>query len=195
MEHISPEIIGKYKQLCRILISYNDFKHASDAAHFYLRGDYEVDRIEWGGDGYFEKKTIGEALNCAMIISYSRPFSGNDKKTSFKIPDLPSKYIRQLDEKGLKAHELIIERRNLQLAHSDSRGWELVPQVLEIGNREILVIPTHNDTLAPLSKDTMEELISNCTIFMDSILEARRDLEEQVREYLPKVKVSVIENG
>ena len=133
MQEISPEIIGKYKQLCRLLISYNDFKHASDVAHLYVNGDYEVDRVEWDGDDYFEKRTIGEALNCAMIVAYARPFSGNDKAASFKIPDLPKRYFRQLVEKGRQAHELIIERRNFQMAHSDSRAWELVPQVLEIG--------------------------------------------------------------
>ena len=63
MQDISPEITGKYKQLCRLLISYNDFKHAADIAHFYNKGYYEVDRVEWYGDDYFEKRTIGEALN------------------------------------------------------------------------------------------------------------------------------------
>ena len=190
MQEISPEIIGKYKQLCRLLISYNDFKHAADVAHFYMKGDYEVDRVEWDGDDYFERRTIGEALNCAMSIAYARPFSGNDKAVSFKIPDLPKRYFRQLDEKGRQAHELIIEDRNFRMAHSDSRGWELVPQVLEIGNGKNILIPVHEDTRAPLSKDTIQTLISNCNIFMDAIIEARKDLEEQLQEYLPKVQVS-----
>ena len=189
MQEISAEIIGKYKQLCRLLISYNDFKHAADVAHFYMKGDYEVDRVEWDGDDYFERKIIGEAMNSAMIIAYARPFSGNDKAASFKIPDLPKRYFRQLDEKGRQVHELIIKDRNLRIAHSDSRAWELALQVLEIGNGKNLLMPVHEDTRAPLSKDTILTLISNCNIFMDAIIEARKDLEKQLQKYLPKVQV------
>ena len=195
MQGISPEINNKYKQLCRLLISYNDFKHAADVGHFYLKGDYEVDRAEWSGNDYFEKRTIGEALNYAMIVAYARPFSGNDKTASCKIPDLPKKYIRKLNEKGRTAHELIIERRNRQMAHSDSCAWNLVPQTLDIGNRKNVVIPIHDDTLAPLSKEIIQDLISNCNIFMDSIIEARKDFEEQLQDYLPKTQVSGRENG
>ena len=195
MQEISAEIIGKYKQLCRLLISYNDFKHAADVAHFYMKGDYEVDRVEWDGDDYFERKIIGEAMNSAMIIAYARPFSGNDKAASFKIPDLPKRYFRQLDEKGRQVHELIIKDRNFRMAHSDSRAWELALQVLEIGNGKDLLMLVHEDTRAPLSKDTILTLISNCNIFMDAIIEARKDLEKQLQEYLPKVQVSDDNDG
>ena len=130
-----------------------------------------------------------------MIVAYARPFSGNDKEASFKIPDLPKRYVKQLDEKGRKAYELIIEHRNLQMAHSDSRAWELVPQVLEIDNGKNVVLPVHEDTRAPLSKDTIQTLISNYNIFMASIIEARKDLEEQLQEYLPKVQVSDSKDG
>ena len=102
---------------------------------------------------------------------------------------------RQLDEKGRQAHELIIEDRNIRMAHSDSRAWELVPQALEIGNGKNVLIPVHEDTRAPLSKDTIQTLISNCTIFMDAIIEARKDLEEQLHEYLPKVQASDNDDG
>jgi len=195
MQEIPAEIIGKYKQLCRLLISYNDFKHAADVAHFYLEGDYEVDRVEWDGDDYFERKIIGEAMNCAMIIAYARPFSGSDKGASFKIPDLPDRYFRQLDKKGRQAHELIIKDRNLRMAHSDSRAWDLGLQVLEIGDGRNLLMLAHEDTRAPLSRDTILTLISNCNTFMDAIIEARKDLEEQLQEYLPKIQVSDNDDG
>ena len=56
-------------------------------------------------------------------------------------------------------------------------------------------MPVHEDTRAPLSKDTILTLISNCNIFMDAIIEARKDLEKQLQEYLPKVQVSDDDDG
>jgi len=129
-------------------------------------------------------------MNAAMIIAYARPFSGNDKAASFKIPDLPKRYLRKLDKQGKQVHELIIKNRNFRMAHSDSRAWDLVPQVLEIPNGRNLIMPVHEDTREPLSKDAISTLISNCNLFMDAILEARKDLEEQLQEYLPKLQVS-----
>ncbi|HED39679.1 MAG TPA: hypothetical protein ENJ13_04545 [Chromatiales bacterium] len=116
---VTPEINGKWKQLCRLLISYNDFKHASDIAHFYLEGDYVVDRNEWGGKDYFQKRVIGEALNSGMIISYARPFSGNDKSSESKVPDLPRRYLRLLSEENKKVHDDLMEARNISVAHSE----------------------------------------------------------------------------
>ena len=185
----SLEIIGKWKQLCRLLISYNDFKHAADIAHYYLEGDYELDREEWADGDYYQRRVMGEAMNCAMIIAYARPFSGNDKAALEKIPDLPSRYVRSLDERGRQVHELIIKDQNSRMAHSDSDAWEMIPQVLELGEGRELIAPVHNDTLAPLSKDDIRILMSNCNIFMESIMEAREDLERQLQGYLPELKV------
>jgi len=111
MSEITPEIEGKWRQLCRLLISYNDFKHASDLVHFFTDGDYVVDRVEWDSGNYYERKTIGEALNEALLVSYARPFSGNDKNTENKIPDLPGRYLRFLDKKGIDAHQLALSKR------------------------------------------------------------------------------------
>ena len=195
MNDISAEIAGKYKQLCRLLISYNDFKHAADIAHFYLEGDYEVDRGEWDGDNYYQRRVIGEAMNCAMIVAYARPFSGNDRASSLKIPDLPGRYIRHVDNKGRQIHEIILKDRNIRMAHSDSKAWNLNPQVLEIERGKSLIVPVHEDTRVPLSSGEIQTLISNCNIFMEAIIEAREDLEKQVKEYLPKTKLKNEDDG
>lgn len=195
MPNVSAEIIGKWKQLCRLLISYNDFRHAADIAHYYLEGDYEVDRVEWDGGDYYKRRVIGEAMNCAMIVAYARPFSGNDKAALEKIADLTGRYVRHLDERGREVHDLIIKDRNSRMAHSDSDAWQMIPQVLELGIGRKLVAPVHNDTREPLSKDDIRTLMSNCDIFMASIIAARQELEKQIEDYLPVLQESEEEGG
>lgn len=195
MQEISDEIKGKWRQLCRLLISYNDFKQSADIAHFYLEGDYDVDRIEWDGDDNYKRRVIGEAMNSAMIISYARPFSGNDKKTIEKIPDLPGKYVRHLDKRGRQVHELVIKDRNSKMAHSDSDANIMIPQVLDLGKGRKLVVPFHSDTQAPLSKENIRILLSNCNIYMKSIIKARMDLEGQLQGYLHLLPVTNEDGG
>jgi hypothetical protein len=185
-KNIPDEILGKSKQLQRLLISYNDFKHASEVGHYFLEGDYYVDRVEWDEGDYYERRIIGEAMNCAMIVSYSRPFSGNDKTALFKIPDLPGRYVRQLDKNGRETHRSILKDRNFIMAHSDSRAWDLNLQFIEVAKGKKILLFDHEDTRAPMSKENIETLISNCNLFMDSIIEARQSLEEELYKFFKK---------
>lgn len=187
MTQVTPEIEGKWRQLRRLLISYNDFKHASDIAHYFTECNYVVDRTEWDGDDYYEKKTKGEALNEALLVSYGRPFSGNDKTVENKIPDLPGRYLRLLDKKGKAVHQLALSRRNKIVAHSDSDAWEMAPHTLRFDNGRVIIAPISNDTLAPLSVEEMFIISSNCGVFMDAILEERKALEVAIETHLPEV--------
>ena len=71
---ITPESEGKLHQLYRLLMSLSDFKQASLIALYILENKlHGREDHEWG-------RTLHEALNCAMIIAYCRPFSGSDPK-------------------------------------------------------------------------------------------------------------------
>jgi len=195
MPELSPEAEGKWKQLCRLLISYNDFKHASSVAHFYLNGDFDVDREEWDGGDYYERRVTGEAMNSAMIVSYARPFSGNDKAVKEKIPDLPGRYLRLLDENELRVHKNILSSRNKRVAHSDSEAWEMMPYQLEMAEGRKRVVPVCNDTLRPLPKEDIRTLVSICGTFMNAIVDERKELETQLDVYFPEMLVAESENG
>ncbi len=195
MSELSPEAGGKWKQLCRLLISYNDFKHAADVAHLYLNGDFDVDREEWDGGDYYERRVTGEAMNGAMIVSYARPFSGNDKAVKEKIPDIPGRYLRSLNENELRVHKNIISARNKKVAHSDSEAWEMVPHQLEMDEGRRKVVPVCNDTLRPLPKEDIRTLLSICDTFMSAIIDERKELEKQLNEYFPEMLVAESENG
>lgn len=195
MSELSPEAGGKWKQLCRLLISYNDFKHAADVAHLYLNGDFDVDREEWDGGDYYERRVTGEAMNGTMIVSYARPFSGNDKAVKEKIPDIPGRYLRLLNENELRVHKTILNARNKKVAHSDSEAWEMVPYLLEINEEKKHVFPVCNDILRPLPKEVIRTLVSICDTFMSAIIDERKELEKQLNEYFPEMLVAEPEKG
>ncbi len=88
-----------------------------------------ISNIDWAS----LTRVIGEAMNCAMIIAYARPFSGNDKAALEKIPDFPGRYVRHLDERGRQVHELVIKDRNNKMAHSDSDALKMITQAIELG--------------------------------------------------------------
>src|SRR2546427_282783 len=68
-----------------------------------------------------------QGLNCAMIVAYCRPFSGNDRGAAVKIPDLPARFLRILTEEERWLHGVVMEDRDSRLAHSDSEAWEMEP--------------------------------------------------------------------
>ncbi len=80
---ITPESEGKLQQLYRLLMSLSDFKQASLIALYILENKlHDREDHEWG-------RILHEALNCAMIIAYCRPFSGRrrgdgDAKTPYR---------------------------------------------------------------------------------------------------------------
>ena len=63
----------------------------------------KVDRFR--GKRRYRVKILWQALNCAMIISYCRPFSRNDRRSKGKIPDLPKRYLRVLDLHEREIHK------------------------------------------------------------------------------------------
>ena len=183
--NLSPEIRGKLRQFYRLLMSYNDFKQANDIATYILREKFH--------DHIVKNRIIIEALNCAMIIAYCRPFSGNDPNATIKIPDLPPKFFRDLTEKEKEVHNVVVEDRNTLLAHSDSQAHDLRPQAWVVNNKKILV-PWSNDTKAPLTEEattTFQELSEK---LRERVYEERMKLEPSLIEYFETIPIEEIIN-
>ena len=131
--------------LRRILVSYNDFKQAVDISSHILRA--KLHRV------YPEKdRHILQALNCAMIIAYARPFSGN-RGSKTMLPGLPERFLNGLAAGELVLHKIIVKDRNELLAHSDHSAWHLRLCVIRSHGHSTLV-PLHQDVRAPLDKST-----------------------------------------
>src|SRR5207249_10924551 len=87
-------------------MSYIDFQQAHNIAHLILR-DRLHERLRDPGPG---DRFLIQGLNCAMIVAYCRPFSGNDRRAAVKIPDLPTRFLRVLTEEERWLHGSLAER-------------------------------------------------------------------------------------
>lgn len=177
--HLEPEAAGRVRQFIRLLISYNDFKHAAQIASYIL--DEKLHEAEGS-------RVVLEALNCAMIVAYCRPFSGSDRKTRPKVPDLPARFLGVLNETQLKVHHVAMTDRNTVLAHSDSAAWDLRPVVLALKEHRVLV-PWSTDTRAPLTRDATQTLRTAATKLMEAVFQERGELESTLTEYFETVDV------
>jgi len=105
---------NRIKQFKRVVMSFADFKEAVDLATNLIESDLMNDQ-----DKNF---LILSALTTAMILAYSRPFSGNDSKNNAKIPDLGGKALRNLNDEEKKLHKWLLTQRHTLIAHSDSEA-------------------------------------------------------------------------
>lgn len=177
-KYLSPEIQGKIRQFYRLLLSYGDFKQSTFiASHILQNNIHEMD-----------DRRILEALNCAMIVSYIRPFSGNDRGSKSKIPDLPKSFLKDLDESEREIHELVLEDRNTLLAHSDSLSAELRPIVWRIKDLKILV-PIQRDRRAPLTREATSQFFALSQKMAEKVMVERHRIEPELLEYFDEVAI------
>src|SRR5216683_8320062 len=94
-----PEIQAKLRHFNRVLMSYIDFQQAANIAHYILN--------EKVHDRHPHDRFLLQGLNCAMIVAYCRPFSGNDRGAAVKIPDLPARFVRALTEEERWLHGIV----------------------------------------------------------------------------------------
>ena len=171
-KNLSPEIKGRIRQYYRILLSYGDFKQAKYTAGYILHSKLHNK----------EDHRLLESLNCAMIIAYCRPFSGNDKKTNPKIPDLPKSFLKDVPQEEIEIHNVVLNDRNTLLAHSDSVAAQITPEVWNIGDTCIL-IPLQNDRRAPLTLEATKTFFSLASRLFDKIVYEQKRLEPEMIPY------------
>ena len=166
--NLSFEVRGKLKNFYRLIMSHGDFKQA----HYIAT---RIDENFHNGD---DRRPL-EALNCAMIISYCRPFSGNDKKIQGKVPDLPESFLKGLSKPEKELHHIVMTDRNTVLAHTDSSAFNLRPQVWIVGEKKFL-LPLSNDTKAPLTRSLTEEFWLLTKKLRDKSFKQRMKLEQEL---------------
>lgn len=117
-------------RLLRVLISaYGDFMQAAWIAGYILDAklQHKVDRLR--GMPRHRTKLLWEALNCAMVVSYARPFSPG--RSSSKATHLPNRIVRNLSAAERELHDTILADRNGVMAHSDPDAWNHRPMLVE----------------------------------------------------------------
>jgi hypothetical protein len=178
---LTPEIEGKLRQFHRVLISYVDFKQAAWISSYLLDNDL------YANYPHTKHRLLVQALNCAAIVSYCRPFSGNDAGAEPRIPDLPGRFLRGLTPAERELHDVVMDDRNTALAHSDSRAWNMEPQILRVGGKDTL-LPMHHDVHAPLTREAMIVLNGMCIKLREAMFAERLRLEPEVKPYLQIVE-------
>ncbi len=175
------EIEGKLRQFHRVLMSYIDFEQVGAVARHLLDRDLYAEYPR-------KNRLLVQALNCAAIVSYCRPFSGNDGGEA-RIPDLPGRFLRTLTAEERQVHDAAMNDRNTVLAHSDADAWQMAPQIIRTRGREILA-PVHHDVHAPLLPEAMRTLHGMCTKLREAMFAERQRLEAELKPHLPVVEYS-----
>ncbi len=183
-EKLSPEVRGKLRQFYRLLLSYGDFKQAHYIASYILAEELHD----------LEDRRLLEALNCAMIIAYCRPFSRSDRSADTKVPSLSISFLKGLPEDEREIHEVVMTDRNTILAHSDSSAAKLQPEVWRIKDIKILV-PWKSDTRAPLTKEATETFLSLLTRMRDRVMSERMRLEPELKDYFNEIPIEQVLEG
>tara|TARA_B100001964_G_C14189610_1_gene580382 strand:- start:958 stop:1485 length:528 start_codon:yes stop_codon:yes gene_type:complete len=166
------EIEGKFWQFNRVLISYIDFQQAHEIASIILEEKLHEE--------YPLKNRIKlEALNAGMVISYCRPFSGNKS-----VPDLPNRFINNLEDAEKEIHDALMKDRNTVIAHSNSEAWNMRPYYESISGKNILV-PLCHGVHKPFFKDITEKICILSKKQMETCFLERERLEKELRPYIP----------
>src|SRR5258708_26154483 len=171
---------AKVRVIRRVFVSYNDFKQAAPISSHILTAKLHY--------GYPEKDWhILQALNCAMIIAYARPFSGN-RGSETMLPELPERFLNGFapDERAL--HEVVMKDRNEVLAHSDSTAWRLRLSVIRSSGRTMLA-PLHHDTTAPLVEMHTRLLVGIAHTLLDAVFAERVAPDKELLDVLPTLSL------
>ena len=181
---------AKFRLLHRLLMSYQDFQQASQIASYILvhKLQEKVDRLR--GRRRYRIKLLWQALNCAMVVAYCRPFEGNDRRSAKRIPNLPKHFLKTFNSKEKELHAVAMQDRNTLLAHSDSDAWNLRLFFLETAPGSRMLMPLSHDVRTPLIHEAVQRLHDMCGKLMELVFEERMRLEKELGDLIPTQSVS-----
>ncbi len=126
------------------------------------------------------------AFSTAIIVTYSRPFSGNrDRARKYDLVD--ERYISALSPTEKAIHDQIVSLRKSLFAHSDASAHNVQVTNTTSGGLDTF----SKDPLAPLEKMVVECLLANLQKFNEANEELRR---EAIARHLGKKSNSMEES-
>ncbi|END3386027.1 hypothetical protein ABL118_004683 [Vibrio alginolyticus] len=168
---------GLLRQFKRIAISFADFKEAHDIVSHIKKSNLYSDI-----DNNF---LVLSALTNAMIISYCKPFSGNDSRNKSKVPDLKNSALKVLSSEELSLHKFLIQRRNQLIAHSDSQAIDIKFVIHSFGETQMLQ-PVRNRSSVCLNLEQLEVFESMSLKLLSYVANLRNDMEPSIIPLLTK---------
>ena len=164
----------------RVFVSYNDFKQAAHISSHILSEKLHEDYPE-------KNRHLLQALNCAMIIAYARPFSGNTGAETM-LPNLPHRFFDGFSSEERSLHDVVMKDRNEVLAHSDCAAWNLRLSVIRSPGSAMLA-PLHHDTTAPLRAEPTRMFHGMAIRLMEAAFAERVVLEKELVDVLPTLSL------
>ncbi|HEV8714309.1 MAG TPA: hypothetical protein VGX03_15965 [Candidatus Binatia bacterium] len=159
---------AEVRLLKRVVISEEDMEWARKVVDRLLESDLDdLDRY---------------AYETALVVIYCRPFSGNERKTSDKIGDLPDKSRKTFNDLERKVHDRVLKNyRNKLFAHSDSDAHGVTIGIHEVGGAK-LAVPTkwaYKPMLSQADLQTLKKCIEKVSEYL---------LEEhwRIQSFLPE---------
>lgn len=179
MEIINRKDKNLYNQLVRSIISFYDISSACYIGRTILENKYH---------DIPSQRELLIALNSAMIISYCRPFSGNDKKLINKIGDLSERFLFVYNSEEKQMHIDLIKRRNKFFAHSDSDRIDLkICYKLDQNgeNPTILPIEAKYEYFSPYCISNTKIIVNMCEKLISELWKYRNETGELLKMYIP----------
>jgi hypothetical protein len=151
----------------RLYITQEDLSQASRFGHLILkRGSHE------GAEDDPDIRLVSQALDIALIVSYSRPFTLFLGKNKRKEPMLPESLLAVLDKEERILHDDLLNRRNKEYAHSDASQIEVRYYTWPLG-----ILPIGRNRFIPLTRPMVQKVVAMSDKLYLKIDELRRDLE------------------
>ncbi len=173
---VPPHMKGMMAQFRRLLLSYTDFKHAKLVAEYILRNQLHK---QYPGEAHI----LLPALNCSMIMAYTRPFSGNSGNGPEAAPDLPLRFLKLLSADELEIHRIALIDRNKFFAHTDAEAAALEPVRVRYSDSVELLVPIVADRMAPFDEGPTELIRSAASKLFEATLLKREEFEPLLKEY------------
>lgn len=118
-----------------------------------------------------------KAAECAFIVAYSRPFSGNTPSA----PDLPSRAVKEFSEAEKTLDQQVIEHRNRAIAHSEAETAMVQFSVRETAGDKMVMPPLSIKYFPFLSPEDVPALAS-C---IDKLMAYCQSERERIGRSLP----------
>lgn len=171
---------GLLRQFKRVAISFADFKEAHDIVRHIKSNELYAD-ID-------SKFLVLSALTNAMILSYCKPFSGNDSRNKIKVPDLANSALKDLSADELRLHKFLMQLRNQLVAHSDSQAIDIKFIIHTYGEFKMLQ-PIRNRSSVCLSLEQLDIFENMSLKLLSYVATLRKNMEPNIIPLLTEANI------
>ncbi|MEX3942951.1 hypothetical protein AB4Y44_25955 [Paraburkholderia sp. BR10937] len=127
---VSAELEPQLRLYRRLFLARQDLHEASAIIEETLRANFPFPRYE-------EPGVLHLSLTTALAIAYARPFVNSRGNATVADRTVPGSLLRVYTRKERALHEVLIDFRNREIAHTDADILELSLQLFPAGDGSI----------------------------------------------------------